>query len=295
MIPKIIHQIWFQGESKIPEKLNKYKEECKKVNKEHQYYIWDDAMIKRLLKDNYPDYLKTYNAFPLMIQKIDFAKYVILYHYGCIYIDMDVRCLKNISSLTKKFEGNDMILAPSPGVPYQLYNLMTQIVFGFSSNSTSNEYYNNGIMLVRKNYDYLLYLCDEISRRLPTYKFNILTRDPYVWVSTGPGIVTRCIMDYKLRNNKSNIKIIDGKYLEPCNGNIPSTNLDEVKKLCDLSESYFIHIHERSWLGVGNVYVWIQNIMNYIKYKMPVSMKVVLLLMVLISIYKIIKKKKKRR
>ena len=295
MIPKIIHQIWFQGESKIPEKLNKYKEECKKVNKEHQYYIWDDAMIKRLLKDNYPDYLKTYNAFPLMIQKIDFAKYVILYHYGGIYIDMDVRCLKNISSLTKKFEGNDMILAPSPGVPYQLYNLMTQIVFKFSSNSTSNEYYNNGIMLVRKNYDYLLYLCDEISRRLPTYKFNILTRDPYVWVSTGPGIVTRCIMDYKLRNNKSNIKIIDGKYLEPCNGNIPSTNLDEVKKLCDLSESYFIHIHERSWLGVGNVYVWIQNIMNYIKYKMPISMKVVLLLMVLISIYKIIKKKKKRR
>ena len=78
-----------------------------------------------------------------------------------------------------------MILAPSPGVPYKLYNLMTQIVFGFSSNSTSNQYYNNGIMLVRKNYDYLLYLCDEISRRLPSYKFNILTRDPYVWVSTG--------------------------------------------------------------------------------------------------------------
>ena len=102
-------------------------------------------------------------------------------------------------------------------------------------------------------------------------------------------------MDYKLRNNKSNIKIIDGKYLEPCNGNIPSTNLDEVKKLCDLSESYFIHIHERSWLGVGNVYVWIQNIMNYIKYKMPVSMKVVLILMVSVSIFKIIKKKKKRR
>ena len=44
-------------------------------------------MIKRLLKDNYPKYLKTYNAFPLMIQKIDFAKYVILYHYGGIYID----------------------------------------------------------------------------------------------------------------------------------------------------------------------------------------------------------------
>jgi len=295
MIPKIIHQIWFQGEDKIPEKLKKYNEECKKVNSDYENYIWDDAMIQRLLKDHYPNYLQTYNAFPLMIQKIDFAKYVILYHHGGIYIDMDVRCLKKVSSLIRKFQGNDMILAPSPGVPYQLYNLMTQIVFGFSSNSVANQYYNNGIMIVKKNYDFLLYLCDEITRRLPNYSFNILTRDPYVWVSTGPGIVTRCIMDYKLRNNKSNIKIIDGKYLEPCDGNIPSTDLNEVKKLCDLSDSYFIHIHERSWLGVGNVYVWIQKISNYIKYKMHISMKMVLLLIVLISIYKIIKRKKSKR
>ena len=80
---------------------------------------------------------------------------------------MDVRCLKNISSLTKKFEGNDMILAPSPpGVPYQLYNLMTQIVFGFSSNSTSNEYYNNGIMLVRKT---MITCCIYVMRYLGVY------------------------------------------------------------------------------------------------------------------------------
>ena len=226
MIPKIIHQIWFQGEGKIPEKLNRYKEECKKVNKEHQYYIWDDDMIKRLLKDNYPDYLKTYNAFSIDDTKNRFRKDVILYHYGGIYIDMDVRCLKNVMTLKKKFEGNELIVSnSSSGIPYKWCNIITKLLFDFV---VEMDYVNNGIILVKKNHKFLLYLCDEISKRLPRYKYNYLTRDPYVWVSTGSGIVTRCIMDYKKRH-PLNLKVIDAKYLEPCDGNIPSNDLNKNK------------------------------------------------------------------
>ena len=38
-----------------------------------------------------------------MIQKIDFAKYALLHRYGGIYLDMDVRCLRSIDSLTQRF------------------------------------------------------------------------------------------------------------------------------------------------------------------------------------------------
>ena len=36
MADKIIHQIWYQGEGKIPAKLKNYKEGCKKVNSEYK-------------------------------------------------------------------------------------------------------------------------------------------------------------------------------------------------------------------------------------------------------------------
>ena len=289
MISKIIHQIWFQGEDKIPEKLNNYKNECKKINKDYQYYIWDDDMIRRLLKDNYPDYYKTYNAFPLMIQKIDFAKYVILYHYGGVYVDMDVRCLKNATTLIKKFTGNDMIVSnSSSGIPYKWCNIITKLLFDFV---VEMDYVNNGIMLVKKNHHFLLYLCDEISKRLPNYSFNILTRDPYVWVSTGPGIVTKCIMDYK-KKHPLNLKIIDAKYLEPCDGNIPSSassattaDLNDIKTPCDLSDSYFIHIHEKSWMGVANIYVYLHKLYNMIKeFILNAHMMRIIVIIVLIGV-----------
>ncbi len=34
-----------------------------------------------------------------MIQKIDFAKYCIIYTYGGVYVDMDSECLKSIDGL----------------------------------------------------------------------------------------------------------------------------------------------------------------------------------------------------
>ena len=34
-----------------------------------------------------------------MVQKIDLAKYIIIYHYGGVYIDMDMDCVKDLTKL----------------------------------------------------------------------------------------------------------------------------------------------------------------------------------------------------
>ena len=96
MIPKIMHQIWYQGEGKIPSKLKDYRANCKKINKGYKQYIWDGEMIERFIEDNYPQYSEVYKSFPMMIQKIDFAKYLILHFYGGVYVDMDVVCLLSL-------------------------------------------------------------------------------------------------------------------------------------------------------------------------------------------------------
>ena len=44
-----------------------------------------------------------------MIQKIDFAKYAILYTYGGIYMDMDVECFKSLNN-TPGLNESDLIV-----------------------------------------------------------------------------------------------------------------------------------------------------------------------------------------
>ena len=98
-IPKIIHQIWFQGENNIPDFHKKYQNICKTMYSNWEYMFWDNDSITNLITENYPHLLFYYNYFPHLVQKVDLARYIILNHYGGCYVDMDVECLKPIDNL----------------------------------------------------------------------------------------------------------------------------------------------------------------------------------------------------
>ena len=89
MIPKTIHQIWFQGADKIKPNLVEYHNSWKTMNPEYNIIVWDEPKIDNLMQKQ-PDLIKSqYFSYSKMIQKIDYAKYVILYNYGGIYMDME--------------------------------------------------------------------------------------------------------------------------------------------------------------------------------------------------------------
>ena len=56
-------------------------------------------MILIIFKKNYPKYYKSYNKLPIKIQKIDYFRYIAIYHYGGFYFDLDMRCLYPIDEL----------------------------------------------------------------------------------------------------------------------------------------------------------------------------------------------------
>src|SRR5579859_1748998 len=96
MIPKLLHQIWFQGEANIPDKFNSYRESWRKHNPTYSFATWNEKSINEIM----PNELKeTYDSFDLTIQKIDYAKYVILYLHGGMYVDMDMMCLRSLDTL----------------------------------------------------------------------------------------------------------------------------------------------------------------------------------------------------
>ena len=86
MIPKIIHHIWFQGEKNIPSEYPDYRKSWKIFNPTYQYEFWDECRINNLITNDYPEYLEKYLKFN-MIQKIDMAKYCIIYKY---YLFLDI-------------------------------------------------------------------------------------------------------------------------------------------------------------------------------------------------------------
>ncbi len=103
-IPNAIHQIWFQGENELPEKYQVFRSTwMNQMN--FNYKLWDGEDIYKfiqssndnLLENLEIDCLSVYNSFPTMIQKIDFAKYLILYVYGGVYIDMDSFAIKQLN------------------------------------------------------------------------------------------------------------------------------------------------------------------------------------------------------
>jgi len=113
-----IHQIFYnigKGELKdIPAFKKCYdhnKKYCKKIG--IKYKLWSEKeVIKLLNKPKNKEYRKLYNDFdnhPLgqPIQKIDFARYLILWNYGGIYIDLDICIIdeddKKVSKLKDLF------------------------------------------------------------------------------------------------------------------------------------------------------------------------------------------------
>jgi hypothetical protein len=97
MIPKIIHQMG-------PEDKNEWHpiwQECQESWKEqfpepfYEHVFWTDGELRELVKNDYPEFLKLYDDFPVDAFRIDFSRFCILHKYGGIYADLDFYCYKN--------------------------------------------------------------------------------------------------------------------------------------------------------------------------------------------------------
>jgi len=104
MIPKIIHNIWIQGYENLPNENKVSYASIKKLNPEWEFMIWDDDMIKKLLKKYpflYNMYIKTnnYTVIDNNTIKSDIARYIIMKEYGGLYFDMDFNCTSSFDEL----------------------------------------------------------------------------------------------------------------------------------------------------------------------------------------------------
>lgn len=120
MIPKIVHQTW--KSKNLPNILDSIYNHNIKINPDYEFKLWSHAPgepeIDNFLKEHYPDLYNIFIKAKYGVQKGDIARLAILYHYGGIYIDLDIICLKpfeliidlNSDKLTMAYEPREQTL-----------------------------------------------------------------------------------------------------------------------------------------------------------------------------------------
>lgn len=258
-IPKHIHQIWFQGEEKIPKHLLEYHNSWKTTCNDYRITVWDEKSIKELL-NNVPAWIQdTYNSYEKMIQKIDFAKYVILYYHGGIYIDMDVKCLKSLND-TPGIATSKVIFSKMP------YNTCQKLLFVLLGQDFKDDILNNGIIFAEPRNDILLQTLKEACKNKHSV-FKHVNNMLHVFLTTGPVCLTNA---YAKQKNRQGVTILDNTYFEAC-------DINDVHKECKLPVNAIgLHVYEGSWVSES------ENIAVNTYFYMYENMNVILILMILI-------------
>ncbi|KAJ7368422.1 glycosyltransferase family 32 protein [Mycena albidolilacea] len=96
-IPRILHQTWKTGT--LPEKWKSISQECRDMMPDYEYMLWTDESSREFIARHYPWFLNTFDDYSYAILRADAIRYFVLYHYGGIYLDLDIGCLRPLDPL----------------------------------------------------------------------------------------------------------------------------------------------------------------------------------------------------
>jgi len=204
-IPKIIIQTWKTND--IPEKYHSSIESVKKINKGFEYLYFTDDDIDTFLKNSYPEYYETYLKLPVVIQKIDFFRYIAVYHYGGFYYDLDMIALYPLDELL-----NYKCIFPIDEFIYK--ERCSNVRFQYFCNKKMEFLLGQYAFGARKNDPFIKMLIDGIHNNIDSYialnnKVKLIndkkTNFNYIYKTTGPDYVTNMYYHYK---NKNDIHIL---------------------------------------------------------------------------------------
>ena len=198
-IPKIIIQTW--KTDTIPDKYTTYVKTLKELHPDYQYIFFTDEEIEHFLKNNYPQYYETYKKLPIKIQKIDFFRYIAIYHYGGFYLDLDMKCQEKFDTLLQHY----------CVFPVDDYIKHREHMHRYKHFYDNNQHFLLGQYAFASvsRHPFLKILIDNIHQNINTYIKRVnADNDDYVYQTTGPDFVTLKYMQYK---NKHDIFILDNK------------------------------------------------------------------------------------
>lgn len=97
MIPRKIFQTW--KTSHIPDKWKEAQMSVIKKNPDYDYSLFTDDDNINIVTRYFPDFLETYTQFKQNIQRADAIRYMYMYIWGGIYLDLDYVSLRSFEEI----------------------------------------------------------------------------------------------------------------------------------------------------------------------------------------------------
>lgn len=182
-VPMIMHRMWKNDilESSyptLPVNWTKSFNYCHHMLQRRNWttMLWTDDSIRLFIKKNHPSFMPIYDSYPYNIQRVDVARYFILYHFGGLYVDLDIGCRKDkdLTNLLRAIDqSNRTSILP-----------LTQ-PFGLS----------NDVLIASKNSPFFRELLDTLPKKNKWFGSPYLT----VMYSTGPMFLSLQYLTSKIR------------------------------------------------------------------------------------------------
>ncbi len=119
-IPKIIHQSYKTPAHPYP---HEWQESWQTNHPDWEYRFYTDADNRSLVEEHLPEFLEAYDLFPYNIMRADFARFLYMYLWGGVYVDLDYACLQPLDSLIGTVEHIGIPALPDNRF-YQYHNAM---------------------------------------------------------------------------------------------------------------------------------------------------------------------------
>ena len=194
---KMIHQVYGMFDDGIPikditvfyENVKKTRLFCKK-NK-IRYKLWNLNQANKLIQKHFKEYIQLWNDFKVPIQKADFIRYCILYHYGGIYIDCDIHPIdKSGSHINKLFQKDFFFVTWDDDKQFKPYNAVL-------GTKKKNPLYKDIIQHCKESFY-------EKSKQAIYKKW----KGRYIFQTTGHYMVLRVLKKNKVYNRKHILNIM---------------------------------------------------------------------------------------
>jgi inositol phosphorylceramide mannosyltransferase catalytic subunit len=120
-----------------------------------EYMLWTDATSREFIAQKYHWFLDTFDSYPYAIQRADAIRYFVLHHYGGVYMDLDIGCVRRMDPL---------------------------LVFPVVLPRTVPVGVSNDLMFAEKEHPFMA----QTIHNLVTFDHNWILNYPTVMFSTGP-------------------------------------------------------------------------------------------------------------
>lgn len=180
-IPKHIYRSWFTKD--VDSFTKKSIDKMMALNPEYTHEIFTDEEMDFFVNVNFSKEISSaYNKLNIIVAKVDFWRYLILYKYGGVYLDIDSTIEVPLHNLIK--ENDDAIIS-------------------FENNPA---HYLQWALIFKKNHPILQKTIELVVENINFNKYpnNIID-------TTGPGVFTKAINFIHLKNNTS---VINWSFIE---------------------------------------------------------------------------------